>query len=89
MRSVYIDIVTSRFRSNMSIESIDVKLEIIIKLFSYFYSALLKDEINKLKKRIDELEQQLKTSNKINKDKEKTIEDLSKKLTNSLKQVCF
>ena len=48
---------------------------------------MLKDEINKLKKRIDELEQQLKSCNKINKEKEKTIEDLSKKLTNSLKQV--
>lgn len=47
------------------------------------------DEIFKLKKRIEDLELQLKTSQKSNKEKEKICEDLSKKLTSSLRQESF
>lgn len=45
------------------------------------------DEIKALKKRIDELETQLKQSQKVNKDKEKLIEELNRKFCLILKQV--
>lgn len=47
----------------------------------------LKEEIKKLKRRIEELEMHLRLSQKFGKDREKQVEELSKKLNESIQQV--
>lgn len=47
----------------------------------------MKEEIKKLKRRIEELEMHLRLSQKFGKDREKQVEELSKKLNESIQQV--